>query len=152
MFPNGARGMPGHAPRERGKSSGTGGPPTRIHKAATGKSDALNRSRSRRSTFSLVERVLVDGEVTSQYSAASMLERSARPNLPGPAVALTSMTMMIAELVLTRIFSVVVWYHFAFFAISVALFGASAAAIVVHLFQARLLGERARAVLAWTAA
>src|SRR5262245_43894696 len=54
---------------------------------------------------------------------------------------------MSAEIVLTRIFSVVVWYHFAFFAISVALFGLGAAALVVQLFQTRLLGDRASSVM-----
>jgi hypothetical protein len=37
------------------------------------------------------------------------------------------------EIVLTRIFSVTMWYHFAFVAISVALFGTTAGALVVHL-------------------
>src|SRR5262249_44956491 len=36
------------------------------------------------------------------------------------------------QIVLTRIFSVVVWYHFAFFAISVALLGLGASALAVH--------------------
>ncbi len=53
-------------------------------------------------------------------------------------VLLLSMALMTTELVLTRIFSVIVWYHFAFFAISVALFGSGAAALVVHVAQRRL--------------
>jgi len=56
----------------------------------------------------------------------------------GLGVLLLSMALMTTELVLTRIFSVIVWYHFAFFAISVALFGSGAAALVVHLAQQRL--------------
>lgn len=36
------------------------------------------------------------------------------------------------EIVLTRIFSVTMWYHFAFVAISVALFGTTAGALLVH--------------------
>ena len=39
------------------------------------------------------------------------------------AVALTTMATLILELSLTRIFSVVFYYHFAFLAISIALFG-----------------------------
>src|ERR1044072_4673169 len=38
-------------------------------------------------------------------------------------VALTSMATLLLELSLTRIFSVVFYYHFAFLAISIALFG-----------------------------
>jgi hypothetical protein len=37
------------------------------------------------------------------------------------------------EIVLTRIFSVTMWYHFGFVAISVALFGTTAGALLVHL-------------------
>jgi hypothetical protein len=37
------------------------------------------------------------------------------------------------EIVLTRIFSVTMWYHFAFVAISVALFGTTVGALIVHL-------------------
>jgi len=37
------------------------------------------------------------------------------------------------EIVLTRIFSVTMWYHFAFVAISVAMFGMTVGAIIVYL-------------------
>ena len=40
------------------------------------------------------------------------------------------------EIVLTRIFSVTMWYHFAFVAISVALFGLTVGALIVHLLSA----------------
>ncbi len=56
----------------------------------------------------------------------------------GPAVACLAASLMVTELVLTRVFSVIVWYHFAFFAISVALFGGGVAALVVHSTDARL--------------
>lgn len=46
---------------------------------------------------------------------------------------------MASEIVLTRLFSVVLWYHFAFFAISVALLGLGAGAIAVHTRRERLL-------------
>ncbi|MGC4055322.1 MAG: hypothetical protein QM757_41335 [Paludibaculum sp.] len=42
------------------------------------------------------------------------------------AVALTTGATLILELALTRIFSVVFYYHFAFLAISIALFGLGA--------------------------
>src|SRR4051812_2488676 len=38
-------------------------------------------------------------------------------------IALTTMATLLLELALTRIFSVVFYYHFAFLAISIALFG-----------------------------
>jgi hypothetical protein len=38
------------------------------------------------------------------------------------------------EILLTRIFSVTMWYHFGFVAISVAMFGMTVGAIVVYLF------------------
>ncbi|HVU01963.1 MAG TPA: hypothetical protein VHE30_09435 [Polyangiaceae bacterium] len=59
-----------------------------------------------------------------------------------PTVALGVLTLsaasMTTELVLTRLFSVVIWYHFAFFAISVALFGASVAGVLVFACRERL--------------
>jgi hypothetical protein len=66
-------------------------------------------------------------------------------------VASTSLALMLTQIVLTRIFSVVVWYHFAFFAISVALLGLSASALAVHAFQHYLLGDRTPKLLAVSA-
>jgi hypothetical protein len=43
------------------------------------------------------------------------------------------------ELALTRIFSVTMYYHFAFLAISIALFGLSASGVAVYLARRRLL-------------
>ena len=44
-------------------------------------------------------------------------------------VALVSAALLMTELALTRIFSVVMYYHFAFLAISIALFGVSASGV-----------------------
>jgi len=44
-----------------------------------------------------------------------------------------TLTTLMYEIVLTRIFSVAMWYHFAFVAISVALFGMTVGALIVHL-------------------
>ena len=41
------------------------------------------------------------------------------------------------EILLTRIFSVTMWYHFAFVAISIALFGMTLGAVLVYLFPNR---------------
>jgi len=48
---------------------------------------------------------------------------------------------MMTELLLTRIFSVTIWYHFALLAISVALFGTGIAAAWVYLRQQRIAVE-----------
>src|SRR3982751_3195555 len=53
-------------------------------------------------------------------------------------VALVSATLLMTELALTRIFSVVMYYHFAFLAISIALFGVSASGVVVYALRRRL--------------
>ncbi|UCD57329.1 MAG: hypothetical protein JSV16_16235, partial [Candidatus Hydrogenedentota bacterium] len=49
-------------------------------------------------------------------------------------VALVAMSTLMLELVLTRIFSVTLWYHFAFMAISIALLGMGVSGIYVYLF------------------
>jgi hypothetical protein len=49
------------------------------------------------------------------------------------AVSLVSATLLMTELALTRIFSVVMYYHFAFLAISIALFGLSASGVFAYV-------------------
>src|SRR5215471_3363273 len=49
------------------------------------------------------------------------------------AVALMSFSALLLELGLTRLFSVVLFYHFAFLAISIALLGLGAGAVFAHL-------------------
>jgi len=53
-------------------------------------------------------------------------------------VGLVSATLLMTELALTRIFSVVMYYHFAFLAISIALFGVSASGVVTYIARRRL--------------
>src|SRR5512146_1864396 len=48
-------------------------------------------------------------------------------------VALTTLATLVLELSLTRIFSVVFYYHFAFLAISIALFGLGAGGVLSYL-------------------
>src|SRR3982751_1476872 len=52
-------------------------------------------------------------------------------------VALVSGSLLMTELSLTRIFSVTMYYHFAFMAISIALFGLSASGVYVFLMRDR---------------
>src|SRR3954470_15355557 len=61
-------------------------------------------------------------------------------NRPLLGVALVSATLLMIELALTRIFSVVMYYHFAFLAISIALFGLSASGVVAYIARRRLDG------------
>ncbi|NQU07654.1 MAG: hypothetical protein HQ583_03765, partial [Candidatus Abyssubacteria bacterium] len=57
-------------------------------------------------------------------------------------IALVSLCILVLELTLTRIFSVTMWYHFAFVAISVALFGISASGLAIFLLQKIFTRER----------
>ena len=53
-------------------------------------------------------------------------------------VGIVSCASLLLELALTRLFSVVLFYHFAFLAISVALLGLGAGGVFAHIFRARL--------------
>ena len=53
------------------------------------------------------------------------------------AIAATSGALLMTELALTRIFSVTMFYHFAFLAISIALFGLSASGVFVYVMRKR---------------
>jgi hypothetical protein len=50
---------------------------------------------------------------------------------------LTTLSLLQLELFLTRIFSVTMWYHFAFMAISLAMFGLAAGAVLVEVMKKR---------------
>src|SRR5258708_27171667 len=52
-----------------------------------------------------------------------------------PAIALSSFSALLLELALTRLFSVVLFYHFAFLAISIALLGLGAGGVFSHLWK-----------------
>jgi hypothetical protein len=57
------------------------------------------------------------------------------------AVGLTALSVLLLELALTRIFSVVFYYHFAFLAISIALFGMGVGGVFAYFFRSfRALG------------
>ena len=56
------------------------------------------------------------------------------------AVALVSFASLLLELAMTRLFSVVLFYHFAFFAISVALLGLGSGGVFAHVRRG-LLGR-----------
>ena len=52
-------------------------------------------------------------------------------------VAFTTMATLLLELAMTRIFSVVFYYHFAFLAISIALFGLGAGGVFSYVIAAQ---------------
>jgi spermidine synthase len=62
-------------------------------------------------------------------------------------VGLSSFAALLLELVLTRIFSVVLFYHFAFLAISIALLGLGAGGVFAYLKKSWLLGFETRSLV-----
>ena len=66
-------------------------------------------------------------------------------------VAAVSAALLMTELALTRIFSVTMYYHFAFLAISIALFGLSASGVFVYVMRGRLSSVGTRELLTWGA-
>ena len=64
---------------------------------------------------------------------------------------LVTLATLMYEVLLTRIFSVTMWYHYGFMAISVALFGTTAGALLVYLLPARFPRGGAQRQLAWSA-
>lgn len=66
-------------------------------------------------------------------------------------VMLVSLSVLMLELILTRIFSVAMYYHFAFLAICLALFGSGASGIYVYLLPGVFRRERAGRHLALSA-
>lgn len=64
-------------------------------------------------------------------------------------VALSSFSALLLELSLTRLFSVVLFYHFAFLAISIALLGLGAGGVFAYLAKNRLSRYPTRELAAW---
>ena len=63
-------------------------------------------------------------------------------------LALTSFAALLLELALTRLFSVVLFYHFAFLAISIALLGLGAGGVCAYFLKLRLAGTDTRSLAA----
>lgn len=60
---------------------------------------------------------------------------------------LSTLAMLVLEVLDTRLLSVVTWYHLSFFAVSMAMFGMAVGALRVYLGGALFEGEAARAAL-----
>jgi len=69
--------------------------------------------------------------ISAPDSAALSVQTSPRKVMA--AVALVSFASLLLELAMTRLFSVVLFYHFAFFAISVALLGLGSGGVFAHV-------------------
>lgn len=69
-----------------------------------------------------------------------------RPGMFG--VLLVSLGTLMTEILLTRVFSVTMWYHFAFVAVSLAMLGLSAGAMFVYLMPNTFSPARTRSAMA----
>src|SRR5439155_16578952 len=94
-------------------------------KGASGNANAHNTVAPTNARASVAEPV-IDGNGT----LSAMKSPSSRQLF---AVGLISATLLMTELALTRIFSVIMYYHFAFLAISIALFGLSASGVFAYV-------------------
>src|SRR6202008_4779685 len=74
--------------------------------------------------------------IQAAVPACSSTEIPERTLLAG--LGLTSFAALLLELALTRLFSVVLFYHFAFLAISIALLGLGAGGVFAYLLKSRL--------------
>src|SRR6266516_883835 len=86
----------------------------------------------------------IANDTLAQVASAAESEVSDRTLLAG--IALSSFSALLLELALTRLFSVVLFYHFAFLAISIALLGLGAGGVFAHLWKQRLNAWETRRV------
>src|SRR2546427_12573611 len=83
-------------------------------------------------------------------AASNRIEVPERTLVAG--LGLTSFAALLLELALTRLFSVVLFYHFAFLAISIALLGLGAGGVCAYLANAGLASLETRTFRArWSA-
>lgn len=94
------------------------------------------------------------GGGSSRKPATTPIEPPSTP-LPPPsatcrlALGLAAGAVLVNQLALLRVFSVTMWYHFAFLAICLAMLGMSAAGAIVHAAPGFFRRERLGAQLAW---
>ena len=86
----------------------------------------------------------------------AQLQPAVSNQLPGKTllagIALSSFSALLLELALTRLFSVVLFYHFAFLAISIALLGLGAGGVFAHLWKQWLSRGKTRSLAAASSA
>src|SRR5216684_4858562 len=89
----------------------------------------------------------VANEILPQLQPAAMNPLCGKTLLPG--IALSSFSALLLELALTRLFSVVLFYHFAFLAISIALLGLGSGGVFAYLGKSWLGRFQTRSLLSW---
>ena len=85
----------------------------------------------------------MDGTEESVWAEDLTLDRSGMFG-----VLLVSLSTLMMEILLTRVFSVTMWYHFAFVAVSLAMLGLSAGAMFVYLMPNAFSPARTRSAMA----
>jgi len=70
--------------------------------------------------------------VTNDLSQFGLAPTSINKRLLFTGIFLTSLSGLVLEIAITRIFSAAIWYHFAFVAVSVALVGLGSSGLLVH--------------------
>ena len=63
---------------------------------------------------------------------------------------LVALSLLLIEVTFTRVFSLIMWYHFAVLSISLALFGTAMAGLSIYLYPQYFPRERLGAFLQWT--
>src|SRR5690349_15864920 len=81
-------------------------------------------------------------------ASATLVEKPFTYQLPA-GLMVSSFAALLLELGLTRLFSVVLFYHFAFLAISIALLGLGSGGVFAHLGKRWLGRFDTRGILAW---
>jgi len=86
--------------------------------------------------------------VSTLSSPPQSVSVATKPHILLVGIGLSSFAALLLELALTRLFSVVLFYHFAFLAISIALLGLGAGGVFAYLAKSRLSRIETRALAA----
>lgn len=81
----------------------------------------------------------IEGQRFTGYSRADLDEHQGRRTLLFLGIFFTTLSLLMLEVNITRLFSVVMFYHFSFLAVTMALFGLSAGGIITYVFAERLI-------------
>jgi len=81
----------------------------------------------------------IKGRFFTDYLRADLGEHQGRRSLLFLGIFFTTLALLMLEVNITRLFSVVMFYHFSFLAVTMALFGLSAGGVLVYVFADRVL-------------
>ena len=99
-------------------------------------------------TAGSVTRVRIGEPAHEGFAMGSTGDQPAAGKLTYAGLFTITLATLMYEILLTRIFSVTMWYHYAFVAISVAMFGMTVGALLVYLHPGYFTQERAQHHLA----